>query len=304
MIESISVTNFKGENIMIELSNPQGSGFGVTGITGLGPVKADINTVSYATRNGSLYSSARIDSRNIVFGLLFMPSDGDTVEDVRQRSYQYFPIMGKVELVFKTSNRNARISGYVESNEPDIFAQIESTQISIICPDPYFYDSSTAQKIAFLEKQGLFHFPFYNSGSVKEIKMGQIYKMKTKSFVYNGNTATGITIDLSFFGEVTGKIFIGNKSTGQTITLDTAQLSGSNKVGSGDIIKICTRSGEKYARLKKSASSSYIDILNCIDTYVLDVVGGENQFEISTDTPSNEDIFEITVTTIETFEGI
>lgn len=304
MIESISVTNFKGETIVIELSNPQGSGFAVTGITGLGPVKAEINTVSYATRNGSLYSSSRIDSRNIVFGLLFMPSEGDTIEDVRQRSYKYFPIMGKVELVFKTSNRNARITGYVESNEPDIFAQIESTQISIICPDPYFYDNSTKQKIAFLEKRGLFHFPFYNSGSVKEIKMGQIYKMKTKSFVYNGNTATGITIDLSFFGEVTGKIFISNTSTNQTITLDTSQLSGANKLGNGDLIEICTRSGEKYARLKKSGSSSYSDILNCIDTYVLDVVGGENQFEITTDTSSEGDFIELTITTTETFEGI
>lgn len=304
MIESISVTNFKGETIVIELSNPQGSGFGVTGITGLGPVKADINTVSYATRNGSLYSSAHIDSRNIVFGLLFMPSEGDTIEDVRQRSYKYFPIMGKVELVFKTSNRNARITGYVESNEPDIFAQIESTQISIICPDPYFYDNSTKKKIAFLEKCGLFHFPFYNSGSVKEIKMGEILKMKTKSFVYNGNAAVGVTIDLSFVGGVTGKISISNISTKQTITLDTSQLTGANKLSSGDIIQICTRSGEKYARLKKNGSSSYTNILNCVDTYILDVVGGENQFEITTDNPPDEELIELTITTTETFEGI
>lgn len=304
MIESVTVTNFKGETIVIELSNPQSSGFAVTGITGLGPVKAEINTVSYAMRNGSLYSSSRIDNRNIVLGLLFMPSDGDTVEDARQRSYRYFPVMSKVELVFKTTNRNARITGYVESNEPDIFSQLESTQISIICPDPYFYDNSTKQKIAFLEKRGLFHFPFFNSGSVKEIKMGEIYKMKTKAFSYNGNTPTGVTIGMSFFGEVTGKISISNKSTGQTIIFDTSQLSGSNKLGSGDVVEICTRSGEKYARLKKNGSTTYVDILNCVDTYALDVVGGENQFEIVTDSSSEGDFIELTITTTETFEGI
>lgn len=304
MIESVTVTNFKGETIVIELSNPQSSGFAVTGITGLGPVKAEVNTVSYAMRNGSLFSSARIDNRNIVFGLLFMPSDGDTIEDVRQRSYRYFPVMSKVELVFKTGNRNARITGYVESNEPDIFSQLESTQISIICPDPYFYDNSTKQKVAFLEKRGLFHFPFFNSGSVKEIKMGEIYKMKTKSFSYNGNTPTGVTIDLAFFGEVTGKISISNKATEQTIVFDTSQLSGSNKLGSGDAVEICTRSGEKYARLKKNGSTTYVDILNCVETYALDVVGGENQFEIVTDSSSEGDFIELAITTTETFEGI
>lgn len=304
MIESVSVTNFKGETLTIELSSPQSSGFAVTGIAGLGPVKAEINTVSYVMRDGSLYSSARTDNRNIVFGFLFTPSDGDTVEDVRQRSYRYFPIKSKVELVFKTTNRNARIVGYVEANEPDIFSEHESTQISVICPDPYFYDNSTKQQIAFLEKRGLFSFPFYNSGSVKEIKMGEIYRMTMKSFSYNGDTPTGIVVSLSFFGSVLGKIFLSNKTTNQTITLDTAQIAPVNRPENGDVIEICTLSGEKYARITKKDANGYYDILESVDTCVLDVVGGENQFEITTDSSVEGDFIELSITTTETFEGI
>lgn len=304
MIESITVTNFKGESLLIELSNPSGSGLAVIGITGLGPVKADINTVSHATRNGSQFSSARVDNRNIVFRFLFMPSDGDTIEDVRQRTYQYFPVMSEVALVFKTGSRNARIKGYVEANEPDIFSERETTQISIICTDPYFYDNSTKQQIAFLEKRGMFSFPFFNSGNVKEIKMGEIYKMTVKSLTYNGDAPTGIIMTLSFFGEVRGKIFICNKTTGQTLTLDTSQLVPVNRLGNGDVIEISTLPGEKYARLIKNGSSSYSDILECVDICTLDVVGGENQFEITTDSSIDGDFIELSITTTETFEGI
>ncbi len=302
MIERISVTNYKDETLDIDLTTPRGSGFAVTNITGLGPVGADINTVSYASRDGSVFASARVDNRNIVFSFLFLPSDGDSIEDVRQRSYKYFPVKSKVTLVFKTTNRNARIQGYVETNEPDIFSEQESTQISIICPDPYFYDNSSKQKIAFLETCRLFHFPFYNSGRAKEIKMGEVKRMKMKSFTYDGDAISGILLELYFHGEVTGKIVIKNITTNQAITIDTSQLFSGYKLKSGDHIKISTRSGEKYAKLTKYGGNTS-DILNCINSCVLDVVGGNNELEISTDT-GMEDVIEASITAVKIYEGI
>ena len=96
MIKNVTVTNHLGESIKLNLRVPEKSGFLIQKISGLGPSKANINSTESATIDGSIYNSARVTSRNIVIELAFMFSP--TVEDVRQRSYKYFPI--KKELRF------------------------------------------------------------------------------------------------------------------------------------------------------------------------------------------------------------
>lgn len=136
MINTVKVTNYLGDAITISLANPSSSGFAVSSITGLGPVKANINTTEVATNDGSIYNSARLDPRNIVLDIIFYGSD---IETLRQKTYKYFPIKKQLTLEFETDNRTATINGYVESNEPNIFTRSENTRISIVCPDPYFY---------------------------------------------------------------------------------------------------------------------------------------------------------------------
>ena len=137
MIKSVKVTNYLDESKTFVLMDPEESGFLIEEITGLGPANATINTTEMASIDGSIFNSSRVGMRNIVLTLrlLFKP----TVEDVRQESYKYFPIKKQVKLTIETDNRICESYGYVESNEPDIFSKDESTQISIICPDPYFY---------------------------------------------------------------------------------------------------------------------------------------------------------------------
>ena len=139
MIRAVTVTNYLGESKRFELAFPEKSGFAVQSISGFGPSKADINTTEISTNDGSLYNSARVNSRNIVMSLklMFNPQ----IEDTRHDSYKYFPIKKKVTLLIETDNRICETYGYVESNEPDIFSSDETTQISIVCPDPYFYSA-------------------------------------------------------------------------------------------------------------------------------------------------------------------
>lgn len=44
MIKSITVTNYLGDSIKLELARPEESGFVVKSVTGLGPGSANINT--------------------------------------------------------------------------------------------------------------------------------------------------------------------------------------------------------------------------------------------------------------------
>jgi hypothetical protein len=131
MIKSITITNHLNESIKLELGFPERSGFLIQEISGLGPVKADINVSELSNIDGSIYNSARLPSRNIVFKLVLLESP--TIEDTRQKSYKYFPIKKRVRLLIETTNRTAEIFGYVESNEPIIFSRQETTQISIVC---------------------------------------------------------------------------------------------------------------------------------------------------------------------------
>lgn len=120
------------------------TGFVVSKIDGLGPVDADINTTEMAV-DGDHFNSARIGKRNIVMELIFYSEVGDGIESVRQYSYRLFPTKKPVYIEIETSNRKVYTKGYVEKNEPDIFSDMESNQVSIICPNHEWYDAENSQ---------------------------------------------------------------------------------------------------------------------------------------------------------------
>jgi hypothetical protein len=152
MIKSIGIKNYLGDMLTINLAeaNPA-HGLLVQKITGLGPVKATINKTKLATSDGSKYNSSVLEERNIVIDFRFTESTPEltdnyvettyNIENTRQRTYRYFPAKRECTFYVTTDNRNVRCTGYVESNEPDIFNPEEGCSISIICPDPYFYSN-------------------------------------------------------------------------------------------------------------------------------------------------------------------
>ena len=84
MVNSIIVTNYLGESIVLELGKPEESGFLITSIDGLGPGKANINTTNKSGMDGSKYNSAKRENRNIVIHLKFISDGTDSIEDIRQ----------------------------------------------------------------------------------------------------------------------------------------------------------------------------------------------------------------------------
>lgn len=138
MIKSVTVTNPSGESLVLELKRPDLSGFKVVSITGLGPTDATINFSDLGSGDGSMYNSSRVGTRNIVLTLAFM--ENPTIEVTRQLSYKYFPTKKLIKIDVETDNRTVTTYGYVERNEPNIFSSEETTQISIVCANPYFTD--------------------------------------------------------------------------------------------------------------------------------------------------------------------
>ena len=298
MIKSLTVVNYLGESLRLNLqTSNEETGIYVSSVTGIGPGKANINTVSLASDDGGIYNSARLDIRNIVITLGFYQSVSlkNSIEDARQLTYKYFPLKKPLTLIFETDNRTLYIDGYPESNEPDIFSDKETTQISIICPDPKFYDALGSSFIDFSGIESLFEFPYSNESLTENLtEFGSIVVNTDRELIYNGDEETGVTINIHPKSSVTG-LRIVNISTNEGITLDDTAIT--NITGAGisayDDIYINTVKGRKSATLTR-AGISY-NIINALgrtpDWFQL--VKGKNVFSYTATTGAIDTIITI-----------
>ena len=301
MVKSVTIINHLGESIKLELGFPEKSGFSVLGIEGLGPCKADINSTEVATNDGSLFNSARVNSRNIVIKLGFLYNP--TIEDTRQLSYKYFPIKKRICLIFETDSRSCFIYGYVESNEPDIFSANEGTQISVVCPDPYFY-SLEEGSIVFSGVESDFEFEFCNDSLTDDtIEMGEIKNYTSQTIEYSGDTENGIQITVHALGDVTN-ITIYNTDTREVMAISTDKIQAmtGSGISIGDDIIISTVKGNKYIMLLRGGT--YINILNCLDKNAdwFQLAKGSNTFAYTAQTGVQNLEFIVTNQTL--YEGI
>lgn len=269
MIKSITVINDIGESLKLELSSPEKTGFIVKDIDGLGPVKATVNFSEFASGDGSTFSKARVSTRNIVLALAFMEipylklkADGTyvratkTVEDIRHLSYKYFGLKRKVALVIETSNLKVLTEGYVETNNSDIFSNAVGTQISILCPDPYFR---------------------------KEL-------LQTTDATYSGNVGT-INVDYEGFVK-TGLTLSISGATGPLESIDFENLDFPEKlrfyfgnlVVGGQKILITTGTGNKnaYMELTPPYTYNFVPFLSSTSTGWPQIRVGLNRFKVTT----------------------
>lgn len=262
MVYSVTVTNYLGESLKMELSDPKKSGFIIKEITGIGPGSADINTTELSTGDGSLFNSSRLTERNIVIKMNF--DRVDSIEESRHRTYKYFPLKKNLKLVFKTDTRECEIEGYTESNEPNIFSKEEGTEISIICPDPYF-KSINSSKILFFGVEPEFEFPFSNeSYSEKLLEFGKINRYTEQNVFYDGDAETGLTIRMHAVG-VVKNIVIYKIQTRESIRISTEkieELTGQGLITGDDLI-ISTVKRDMYVHLIRSGME--INMLNAMD---------------------------------------
>lgn len=304
MIRSVTFTNYLGESIKSILARPEETGFAITSMTGLGPGKATINTTEIVTNDGSLFNSARLSSRNIVVSMKYLWNN--TIEDTRQALYQYFPLKKTVNVLIETDNRMLEIDGYVESNDPTIFSKSEGSDVSIICPDPYFYAAgdNAVNKTTFGGVEPLFEFPFSNESLYSRLLiMGEIRDGKENAVVYNGDAEIGFTMTIHALGDASN-ITIYNTGTGESMKIDTNKLKSLTGTGftKGDDIIICTVKGKKSVTLLRNSVTT--NILNCLDKNAdwFQLTKGRNWFTFKADSGYSHLQFAIEYRTI--YEGV
>lgn len=319
MIKQVEITGEYGDSVTIKLANPinrdgdipEGvdviadeyyANIFITEIEGLGPAKADLQMAEIATQHGSIYNSSRVKSREITFHLLFLDNvSWVNAEDARQQTYKLFPIGRKVTLTIKTGNRSVRTTGYVEENEPDIFAEQVGSKITVSCPSPWFNVTGPAgtQTIEFSNLSSEFEFPAYYEEETKQYEH-ELMDEPTPSFifssivhnahheiVYNGEVENGMLISFiaydKFKNPTVYDIDTGKKMKISTdkiekflrdndldleeiIDIDHPDQSITVHTGiqPGDVIRVNTVENNKYVRFYKYGGSQYWNVMNAI----------------------------------------
>lgn len=277
MIKTVTVTNHLDESIRLDLFNPDDSGFVISNIDGLGPVKANVNFTELATNDGSIDNSARLESRNIVLSLIFLPNP--TIEDTRLSSYKYFPIKRNIKVLIETDNRICETTGRVESNEPEIFSEQEGCQVSIMCPDPYFYSAGN-EYTTFYGTDPLFEFPFSNESLTENMIEFGVIENKTEGTIhYDGDAEVGITIKIHAIGTAKG-LSIYNLKTREIMRINDDNLEAimGSGIQAGDDITIVTSRGLKGITMLRSGVST--NILNALGRPInwFQLKKGDNMF--------------------------
>jgi hypothetical protein len=288
MINSIQVKNHFGEVVNIELRSPEKSGFLIRKLDGLGPTKSLINTSESLYGDGGFFNSARLSQRNLVFDIVLFETATETIEDLRNKTYRFFPMKNEIEVRVETDTRVGVINGYVESNDPDIFSKQESTQISLLCPNPFFRGEEIIQT-TFSGVESGFEFPWENpSLTLPLIEFGLVFIESEANVFYSGDTPTGVVIYINFLGPV-NDLIVHNASSSQDMAISSdklIELTGSDFIA-GDIVIISTVRGSKFIYLLRGNET--INILNTIDIFSdwFEIGRGDNVFTYTADSGVN-----------------
>lgn len=296
MIHSFTVTNHLGESLVLTLADPDSSGLAIESVTGLGQVQADVNLTKLAGSDYSIANSANLTTRNIVFKFRYW---GDNVESIRHKCDRFFPTKKEITLVAKTDERELSIKGIVEKNEPNIFNKDSGCQVSILCPDPFWYSTSDTVT-SFSGISPTFEFPFCSSteddnpDELDTIEFGEIREVKNKSVYYTGESETGVSISFYATGIVRGLVFY-DLTTNQKFGIDDTIIERittvydengnvtrqGSSIQQGDQIIVSTIKTKKFATLIRSGVS--YNIINALGRKKewFELISGDNIFTYS-----------------------
>lgn len=307
MIHSLLIRNYKGDELNINLTDAEPShGLLIERIEGLGPANAQLNMSDYATIDGAVFNSARLEKRIIDFTLRF--AESISVEESRHITYKYFPIKQPITLIFTLDSRIARIEGYTQANTPDIFSPTEKTVVTVECEDPYFYEDGEGAitTTSFGTEKAAFEFPFLNEGEEPQIEFSIINRQGTQNIFYEGDAPAGIIMRIHVVEQGVGNIIISSELRQETFYINTSKIASivGSALRSGDEIIISTKKRERYIHLLRNGVET--NILNAVDLSLsewFELYNGDNVFSYSV-SGSTEDYVLFSIENQTIYEGV
>ena len=182
MYFTLILENESGEQVNLSTTANQ---YMTSKIEGLNPPAGTISTSSYAGMNGSYLNNAFIEKRNVVVSFAMR---GIGIEKRLHQLYHVVKPSRYIKIWYKTANIDVYAEGYVETCEVSNFEQQISGQISILCPDIYWYSRDIFYAY-YSGVIGAFHFPFPESDA--PFPLG-VYSNSNLFSITNDGDETGI----------------------------------------------------------------------------------------------------------------
>ena len=258
------------------------SGFGpflLTEAEGLYDAKNKVYVSENSMIDGAVYQGSVAKYRNIVLHL----TDTDKYVNNRDALNRLFKEKSVGTLTFWEADAAPRkIDYYVESLNSTGEDPYREHQVSLICPDPFFYDinASSEQMASWV---GTFTFPFTSpsTGFVFGYKDNSLIKKIQNDFAEDN---IGITIIMSCLGGVT------NPSITHIETNSSIHIGHSGKpfdMIAGDIVTITTATGNKHVTLTRNGVTSEINHYLTEDSVFMQLMRGSNSFGFGADSGVN-----------------
>lgn len=239
MLYSLILENEIGQQINLSQTANR---FMFSKIDGLNPPAGTISTSSYAGMDGSYLNNAFIEKRNVVISFEMR---GFGVENRRHELYKVVKPSRYIKIYYSTKNISVYAEGIVETCEIENFDTLTKGQISIICPDIYWYSTET-QTAEYSQILGAFHFIFPDDD--KPFPLGK-YNTQNMMTVVNDGDEVGFTLEIS-----------GGPATNPTLynaeTDEYIQIKG--EIQNGDKITVTTKTGNKTVTLEREGVTTNI----------------------------------------------
>ena len=214
-------------------------------VEGLNPPPGTISTSSYAGMDGSYLNNAFIEKRNVVISFEMR---GVGVEARRHQLYKVVKPSRYIKVYYKTAGIDVFTEGYVETCEVNNFEMLTTGQISILCPDIYWY--STESVMAYYSQiTGAFTFPFPTESNPEPFVLGK-YNSKNMMEIINDGDETGFTLEMEAIADARSPTLY-NADTDEYL-----QISGD--ILTGDIITVTTKTGHKTVTLDRGGVKTNI----------------------------------------------
>ncbi|MBO5320496.1 MAG: phage tail family protein [Ruminococcus sp.] len=214
-------------------------------IEGLNPPAGTISTSSYAGMDGSYLNNAFIEKRNVVIPFEMRGFD---VEKRRHELYKIVKPSRYIKIYYSTKNISVYAEGIVETCEIENFETLTKGQISIICPDIYWY-STTSQMAYYSQITGVFTFPFPTENNPQPFTLGK-YNTQNIMEIVNDGDETGFTLEIEAIADASSPTLY-NADTDEYLQI-TCDLQA------GDIITVTTKTGNKTVTLNRGGVRSNI----------------------------------------------
>lgn len=253
MLTLIEARTLQGTLLSLPLDDISG-GYSVQDVDGLDPVDATIVSSDFAGTDGEQYQSSSVGKRNIVL-TLGLESDflTNSVRTLRKNLYNFFLPKSWVSLRFYDDDGlTVEIPGRVETCKSKLFTQEPQAEVSILCFDPEFVNTSTSTE----------------SGSTVNSTTNNLYQ-------YEGDIATGFVLTLNVNQTLTEFTVYNTGPDGITRSLDI-QAS----LASGDVVTISTVEGNKYVKRTRLGVTTSLLYGMSTQSDWLQLFPGDNHFRV------------------------